>query len=74
MATGTATGTTTGTATRTVPAHWEDKIRVVGPLVGGATCRWGVRTRTGEDLGNMSLESFADLLNADIAKLGRTEA
>jgi threonyl-tRNA synthetase len=33
-----------------------------------------VRTRTGEDLGNMSLESFADLLNADIAKLGRTEA
>jgi threonyl-tRNA synthetase len=32
-----------------------------------------VRTRTGEDLGNMSLESFADLLNADIAKLGRTE-
>ena len=33
-----------------------------------------VRTRTGEDLGNMSLDSFADLLNADIAKLGRTEA
>tara|TARA_B110000503_G_scaffold42891_1_gene70233 strand:+ start:10104 stop:10250 length:147 start_codon:yes stop_codon:yes gene_type:complete len=33
-----------------------------------------VRTRTGEDLGNMSLEAFADLLNADIAKLGRTEA
>jgi threonyl-tRNA synthetase len=32
-----------------------------------------VRTRTGEDLGNMSLESFADLLNADIAKLGRSE-
>ncbi|MDC1352704.1 His/Gly/Thr/Pro-type tRNA ligase C-terminal domain-containing protein, partial [Oceanospirillaceae bacterium] len=33
-----------------------------------------VRTRTGEDLGNMSLTAFADLLNADIAKLGRTEA
>jgi threonyl-tRNA synthetase len=33
-----------------------------------------VRTRTGEDLGNMSLQLFADLLNADIAKLGRTEA
>ena len=33
-----------------------------------------VRTRTGEDLGNMSLDAFAQLLNADIAKLGRTEA
>ena len=33
-----------------------------------------VRTRTGEDLGSMSLTAFADLLNADIAKLGRTEA
>ena len=32
-----------------------------------------VRTRTGEDLGNMSLQLFADLLNADIAKLGRSE-
>ncbi|MCS5558062.1 MAG: threonine--tRNA ligase, partial [Oceanospirillaceae bacterium] len=33
-----------------------------------------VRTRTGEDLGNMSLEAFEILLNADIAKLGRTGA
>ena len=33
-----------------------------------------VRTRTGEDLGNMSPQAFADLLTADIAKLGRAEA
>jgi threonyl-tRNA synthetase len=31
-----------------------------------------VRSRTGEDLGSMSLEAFADLLSTEIEKMGRT--
>jgi threonyl-tRNA synthetase len=30
-----------------------------------------VRTRTGEDLGSMSIEAFAGMLNAEIANRGR---
>jgi threonyl-tRNA synthetase len=32
-----------------------------------------VRTRTGKDLGSMSLSAFVELLQADIARRGRTE-
>ncbi|MER2526315.1 MAG: His/Gly/Thr/Pro-type tRNA ligase C-terminal domain-containing protein, partial [Candidatus Competibacter denitrificans] len=32
-----------------------------------------VRTRTGKDLGVMSLPAFVELLQADIARRGRTE-
>ena len=32
-----------------------------------------VRTRSGEDLGAMSIEAFSSLLNAEIAKLGRSK-
>jgi threonyl-tRNA synthetase len=33
-----------------------------------------VRTRTGKDLGSMSLSAFVELLQADIARRGRTES
>jgi threonyl-tRNA synthetase len=31
-----------------------------------------VRRRTGEDLGNMTVAAFSDLLNKEIEKMGRT--
>ncbi len=33
-----------------------------------------VRTRDGQDLGTMSLEAFADHLQADVARFGRTQS